>query len=385
MLMHEVQLIIGPTRMQLLLRDNGKRFYGRMWDFCNKVCTTYQWNPRFRKMSLDKKYYRFDRDEGIFYFHIAFKKDLEEVFAVQNIRPQITYEDEYVSRSIAGELNPDFVVRDYQEKAIDYINDGNTARKGLSLQTGKGKTFTATAAALQRGKATLIVASGLTKQWIEAISEQTIIIKNLGVEEEYNALLNEEIKLDKFIPRSNQMVGSDIFIIQGIKSLRDLISSKVRPKFIFASLETLRSYIKGGGNYEELMPYMKFLKHYGIGTRIVDESHKHFHSNVMTDLSGNIPLNIYLTATFDTPNKSLKKIFDKIYPSHMHYGADLYDKYVNATFYGFCGSVPEKRCSSQQGYTHSGYEQWLLKHDNLRGDWYNRVIMPLIHQHWTNT
>ena len=76
-----------------------------------------------------------------------------------------------------------------------------------------------------------------------------------------------------------------------------------------------------------IMPYHKFVAHYGIGIKIVDEAHLRVHATTMLDLAANIPINIYLTATFDTNNKSLKKYFYKFFSPNMRFGGQQYDKY----------------------------------------------------------
>jgi hypothetical protein len=394
----DVLLTVGPSRVVISLNGPGKKFYGAMFEFCKKL-TTFEYNHRFKRYVKDREYYIYDKDTKSFIIPIQYLTQIKDMFASKWVTPKVIDAESYRARCIAGVINPDFAIRDYQAEAITYINDGKGGRKGLSLQTGKGKTFTAVAAALDRGLATLIIASGLTTQWIKAIHEQTLIVHNLGIGDEYEELLMDygvmkrkdgeksakPKKLGDFIKRSNAMVGSDIYIVQGFESLMQLFDSGMRPKFIFASLETLRAYAKGGGNYEDLPTYSDFLKFYGIGTRITDESHLNFHTNVMLDLYGNVPLNLYLTATFDTANKGLEKIFNMIYPESMRHGSDKYDKYVNSFFYGYYGNIPEKICVKGRGYSHNDFEAHMLKHQNIRIDWYNRVLIPIVNSHYLNS
>jgi superfamily II DNA or RNA helicase len=221
------------------------------------------------------------------------------------------------------------------------------------VASNSGKTYSATKALIRLGKVGMIVVSGLVEQWQESLCAQTD--------------------------------GKDkIWIIKGIKSLTDLFKSDIMPEIFICSLETLRQYIAHKENYAELPPYKEFIKYYGIGTKIIDEAHLNFHAGTLIDLAFNVQRNIYLTATFETGDKSLRRIFDTVYPLSMRYGAGDYDKYVNVTFYGFTGSVPEKRVVSQRGYSHSKYEQHMISKPILFHDWAERVLLPIMRIHYIN-
>jgi superfamily II DNA or RNA helicase len=244
-------------------------------------------------------------------------------------------------------------LHDYQIKAVKTITDGNQAgRRGLSLQTGKGKTFTAISAAVELGNATIVIVSGLVEQWVEEIQKVT--------------------KTDS------------IWVVKGFDSLYKLMKSDMKPEFIVCSLETLRSYIAHKGKYSDLPTYAEFINYYGIGTRINDESHKHFHSLVMQDLYADIKMNIYLTATFDTADDNLRKIFNKIFDKSLHYGSDDYDKYTNSTFYGYAGSIPQSKVTTNQGYSHIKYEQYMLKHESAKTLIWDKVYLPIIQSEFIN-
>lgn len=217
-----------------------------------------------------------------------------------------------------------------------------------------GKTYCATKAAVNIGGAFMVVVSGLCEQWVDSIAEQTT-------------------------------AKEDIWVIKGFKSLATLFNSDIKPPIFVCSLETLRAYIQGKDNYEDLPTYQEFLERYGITTKIVDEAHLNLHATAMIDMAGNVPHNIYLTATFGTPNQALKQIFKTFFPNQMLYGTDEYRRYVDVFFYGFNGCVPEPVCMKGRGYSHSCYEQHMLKHVKIKLHWYEHVIIPIINQHYINT
>ena len=215
-----------------------------------------------------------------------------------------------------------------------------------------GKSYVANRAWVSLGKATMIVVAGFVDQWTKVILEQT-------------------------------NVGNKMYVVQGFESLGNLLLSNFKPDVIVWSLATLRAYVYNNENYQDLpVNYEQFLVKYGIGTKIFDEVHLNFHALTQVDLCSNVANNIYLTATFTSANKSTKRIFDKIYPVEMRFGAHDQDRYVAAYFYLWNSDVSEKKCVVMRGYNHTRYEAQLMKKETRFVDFMERVIIPLIRQHY---
>lgn len=218
-----------------------------------------------------------------------------------------------------------------------------------------GKTYMAIKSIVNLNRTALIITAGLVEQWIKSIKQQLII------EDE------------------------DLYILQGYKSISNLIESDIRPKIMVGSLATIRNYINKTGNYEyEEITYSKFLEKYNIGVKIVDECHENFHSIVQMDLRSKVRHNIYLSATYSRNNKSTKTIFDKVFPPKMRYGEHEYKRYVNITFYSYSIKINENRVVKARGYQHIKYEQVLLKISYMFQTFLESVIYPLIDSHYIN-
>ena len=217
-----------------------------------------------------------------------------------------------------------------------------------------GKTYCALKTAKNLGVVFMVVVSGLTEQWLNAINQMTSIY-------------------------------ADTWLIKGGKSLVDLFNSDIKPKAFVVSLETLREYVKGKGNYQDLPRYPEFLKRYGVGLKIIDEVHLALHATTMIDLAANVPLNIYLSATFGNSNKQVDKVFNGLYPTEMRCESIGYKKYTRVIFYGHHGSVSERKVSTARGYSHIKYEQQLLCRQAYFDDWFNRVLLPIMREHYVKT
>jgi hypothetical protein len=356
--MEPLPIIQGTTN---LLLDYGKlpladRFYIKrmLEEFCRKKLTTYEYIRRVNRFVTDKSFYVHDQDACTIRIPAPFQQQLLEYLAFHDIKYILSDEPNwYTPRPLKLTMNPAFIELAWQTPAINFISDRSANRKGLELQTGKGKSFCATKAIHNLGYTGMIIMNGLVEQWKSSLESQTDI-------------------------------GENTYVIQGINSIKKLFNSDLKPDIFICSLGTIRPYVLHEGEYADLPPFSEFVKRYGIGVKIVDEAHLCFHASCLIDLAVNIKHNVYLTATFDTANTSVKKIFRTYYPDHMRYGGDEYDKYTHVTFYTFNGNVPDKACLLPKGYSHAKYEQFLLNHPSFMFDWLERILIPILNSHYVN-
>lgn len=265
----------------------------------------------------------------------------------------------YPIRELGLEMNPKFTDRPEQVEPIQKCSEPTPGIRCLSLQTGKGKTYSAIKSAVNLNCVTIIIVPGLVDQWIDEICKYT-----------------------------NAKKGSpDVYKIEGFETFSFLAKNPTyRPKFFVASTRTMQMFANCDAGYE-LLPwnYTKFFAEYGIGTKIIDECHKQFHANTLMDLLVNVPHNIYLSATFDQTSKHARDIFNVIFPKEALIGGEVYEKYVTVYFVNFYGEVIEKRCVRSKGYMHSLYEGELMK-STLRLDSHiNNVYIPLLNQYYINS
>lgn len=212
-----------------------------------------------------------------------------------------------------------------------------------------GKTYCAIKAAIKIGSPFLIISSGLTDQWIESVK----LFTNLE--------------------------DDDIYLIQGNKSIRKLMSMEHKPSCIIASLETIRDFAQQKEVYFDFeYSFADLVEHLGIHTKIVDECHMNFFSIVSIDLVVNVPVNIYLSATYSRRNPSTKKIFDTVFPKEKRHGEGVYHKYANITLYKYSSRVPEQAFNLGSGYAHYKYEDYFFRKPERLHWFMTRIIKPII-------
>ncbi len=217
-------------------------------------------------------------------------------------------------------------------------------------------TYCAIRAITNLANPTLVICDGLVDQWKKEFLEKTTIPED------------------------------DIYLIRGAPSLVKLFKHKLQPKIFVASIDTLRPYMVGcNAPYNVIPSYPKFLEHFQIGIKVVDEFHLNFGTLVSIDLRSNVKHNLYLSATPKRSSKQEKKIFDFVFPPKIISGGGEYDKYVNVTFYRYRLELNnQNHFKTIHGYSHAKYESYITNNNLVRQRFMFSVIFPLINSHFVH-
>jgi len=325
--------------------------------------THYQWNQLFRTREVVARYRHYNKQTRL--LHIP-RFDLDAFTSyLGSFDQKYTIEDYPLvyGDKVDIPLKPTFVYRDKrQEDSVNYITDTSTGNvKGLSLQTGAGKTATTIFVIAKMGVRSAIGLEGddLIAQWYESFEKFTYL------------------------------KPEDFYLIQGAESLAYLIlnfKKTLFPKVIFYSIKTMRAFVVRNGPYITF-PYAEELcELLGIGLRITDEAHTNFLANLYIDLAFNNFHTVALTATFNVTNERIKAIFDGHYPIEIQYGHQFYKKYI--TMYLYTYSLGEEvgtwAYMGAKGYNHVKYEKWLLKKKHRVNLFARSKLRPLMDIHYEN-
>ena len=305
---------------------------------------------------MKKMYCKYNDKTGRLHVPIGFADDIQKVLEDYGCEVRNIKLTDYPLRRIRVKMNAGMSDRPWQVKLIEQCSDPTPGIKGLAMQTGKGKTYSATKAWVNLGYAGIVIVEGLTDQWIESITKQTDITTD------------------------------ELYKIEGFNSLAKLAEHpEYKPAIFVASHSTMRIFSQGEKDYD-LLPwtYPEFLREYGIGVKIVDECHLRFHANTMMDLQSNVPHNLYCSATFTQNDRMAREIFNKVYPDNIRYGMSSYDRYVSAYVYHYRGEVQEKFCSRQKGYMHALYEKQVMRSEQKFNYHIHQLFEPIIAQHFLN-
>lgn len=226
-------------------------------------------------------------------------------------------------------------------------------------------SFCAVKATAIIGKVTIIIVGRLLEQWYE------IIMTGRNGKPPQLVLSNE-----------------DLYVIRGADSLCSLLeSTDYYPSIILASIQTLRNYVVADKYpYNELLPFSKMVDKFGIGHKIIDESHEHFATIVDIDLHANIAINTYLSATFLRGDRQSKAIYEKVFPPIIMYEVGEVKKYVDIYYYSYSlGYIKESSVVKfRYGYSQSRYEGVILKNIDLINSFMS-LLNNCVIMHYFNT
>lgn len=183
----------------------------------------------------------------------------------------------------------------------------------------------------------------------------------------------------------NWVDNVDILEIRGSLELEDVLrnceSPIVRNKKMFVmTITTFSDYCTKWENAsfedrQDMVPPELVWEVLGVGIRITDETHQHFHQNFLTDLYTHIPKAIYLSATLQPGDAFLRRMYEIFLPIKNRVGGGLQDKYtrVYAMFYRF--NKPNKiRCQNRKRmYNHTEFEKWLMRDPKLLLNYFSMI------------
>lgn len=288
--------------------------------------------------------YRFPRG-ALFQLEKCFEKMRE--FHI-DVEMEVIEMDPIPPRTIDVTMRPEWKDRPEDIPALQHFAT-KKPMLACELQTGKGKTYVATKAAVIKSEAFFVLCNGLVEQWVHNLLEKTTLRKN------------------------------DIFVVQTGQSLVDLIqllTTDRAPAVVVASIPTIRNYIKRDSlPYTEIMPFEEMLRLLRPGTIIHDEFHLDFRAHVIIDLYSNAASNYYLSATARRTDTQEKYVYNKIYPKKIFGGKNDYDKYVDITLikYTLDTCKGDRTFTSYYGYSHNKYESLLLKSPGLLSQYLVRI------------
>lgn len=239
---------------------------------------------------------------------------------------------------IKDESEEDYTVRDkFQKGTVDFIvSDDNVPQKMISLDTGFGKTFCLIIASQKLHVPTMVICRTLGKQWIDFILD-----RHKG----YTNLTKFEVI---------QIVGVD-----SIKKLLKIKKHKQDGVFYVASTDTLLSYIKNGGDLQELSD------HLGIGTKAFDEAHLNYVANMIIDCNMQVKNTIYMTATPGRSEMRQNYLFKRIYRFVPTYGEETHilKQYYNVRLVNY-NTWPTadqvSACSTRRGFNSRLYAEYIF-------------------------
>lgn len=289
------------------------------------------------------------RDEREFRFHIHQLEDLLRHLDSNGFPRhvlEIVHHEMYTPATVDMMDNPERRPRDYQIPLIAYLA-GPGQSKVITLQTGKGKSLIFLKACAQIAQRTALVIQGkFVEQWVEGV---------------YN-----DYKFKK----------SDLMVVRGGADMRAMIdialAGELTAKFIIITSGTLNNYYR---EYEESQPSEflynchpeKLWEVLGVGVRGIDEVHMEFHRNFRADLYANVPKTISLSATLESDDSFIKRMYMIVWPAECRTEQLPFDQYINvvALEYQFTNPYRIRSEGVNKMYSQIALEQSIMRQKDV--------------------
>lgn len=300
------------------------------------------------KRAIVRVYAATTHDRTEYRFHIYQLDDLLQHlsnYGIAKEKIEFIEHEIYIPVSIELESIDDREPRPKQIPLIEY-NVAPGKSKLTTLQTGGGKSLIATNAFKQIGqRVCTIIKPMYIEKWIEDFRK----VYNITVE--------------------------DLMVVQGSAQLKALfklaLSGELTSKIIIISNATYREYIKAYEQFKEnMLPDYGVLpdnamEALGIGVRFIDEVHQDYHFNFRLDLYTHVPKTISLSATMESDDSFMNRIYRINWPHELRAPAVEYDKYIvmSCLWYNIDQRMVHKlrHTGANKNYSHVEFEKSIMR------------------------
>ena len=209
----------------------------------------------------------------------------------------------------------------------------------INLNTGKGKTYCAIAAASYLGFRSIVITdnTGWLEQW------------------------------KKFFIEYTDMTEDEIYIISGAPSLMKLFNRDIsKYKVILSTHATIKSVGDNKG-WEKIREFFIYCQ---IGIKFFDEAHLDFDNMFQIDCYSNTYITYYLTATpgrSDMRENTIYNLYFKNVPciDLFNSNEDPHTKYAAIKFNSNPSPMDAGKCKNKYGLNRIAYTDYLVKNDNF--------------------
>jgi hypothetical protein len=319
----------------------------------------------------DKVYAAASVSRQWFRFHIGCLEDFKTHLKAEYVTDTLVHWGtigEYTPADARLKVKDGWLPRPDQESHIAYFCKPTPINKLLPLQTGGGKTFCSLYSAAQIGKRLAIFVKAMyVDKWVKDV---------------FNIL-----DIDK----------KKVCVVQGSAALKSVFNlattGELNYDVMIFSISTVQDWI---GKYELMGDKIKdlgfsctpedWMEKMGIGVKLVDEVHQHFHAMFKLDLYTQVPKSIALSATLISKDSFLRRIYTYMFPHEDRAPVPELKRYANAIAVHYLFKNPDKIRTTEFGsnqYSHGALEKSILKHPPTLSN-YLKMIAGLVEAGYIN-
>jgi len=296
----------------------------------------------FAASNAGREYYR---------FHVNLLKEFQQTMAYHQIKRD-AIEIQHHPVVIDDSFKVDFKVlklhdpRDYQEEIIQY-NVADGSNKVITLQAGGGKTLLSIHTMLRLGlRTSIMMKGGYLDQWVGVLDNSLDFARGALVKIQGSAALHTIMQM--------------------------AIDGDQLPDCMLISINTyseyIREYERNGVTALYPIPPHEFFETMKIGLNIFDEGHQFPHQVMKLFVYTHIEKFVTLSATLETRNKFMNRIYEIMYPRCDRFDAGYRKVYISASAIQWQLKDPKSiRYTGYKGaYSHVKFEESTMLHRNKK-------------------
>lgn len=288
-------------------------------------------------------------DRGEWRFHRHELPNLLEAFKsrgyLEGQHLKVIYVPDHPIAKIDVSMPKGWAPREEQLPIIEYgLADGRT--KVITMQTGTGKTATSLKIVSLIGHRLMVTVLGrYLEKW------KSDLIENYGLKPQELVVVRGQKQLHALLEAAHlgQLPTQLAAVLITTDTMVDYIDLYEKTKFV-----AMPKY---------LVPPERIYEVLSVGIRIIDECHQNFHANFKMDLYTHIDKGIYLSATLESDNQFIDKMYRIAYPMHLRMDGGKYQQYCNVVNVEYQLEDSRKvRFKNAKGqYSQNDYESWIMK------------------------
>lgn len=224
------------------------------------------------------------------------------------------------------------------------------------------------------------------------VTHNTVSIMRTAEQKSMRTMVTMRTRLDQWESEFFKFTNASekqLYIIKGRESLERLVMLREEgnmPDFIVASIQTMRKYVTGDPDYQELPSPRIFCEYFGIGMIGMDEFHEHLESNFLMMIGMNPSIWVPITATFKKKDEFLNTVVKGFAPVNKRLGSDKYHSFVD--IYGYeCdmgyGEIERSWYMGPRGYSGTRLEKHFIKKGKkFFKQFFEEYFVPIFIEHY---
>jgi len=185
--------------------------------------------------------------------------------------------------------------------------------------------------------------------------------------------------LEKWVEELEEFLDlkpGDLMVVRGgaqmVSVMNLALAGELQAKILLIGNKGMQMYFKAyehGKTFDDEYPIHPedFYKKLGVGIRVIDEVHQDFHLNFKQDTYAHIPVTFSLSATLDSDQELLNRMYRLMWPVNTRGPVMPYDPYIAVSCLWFRAEKPDRirHLNFKRQYSHVEFENSISRNSQM--------------------